>query len=195
MSKTSGGTRGYLPFSGRWSGRDDKDAVASDGANIFQKEARSGLGDFMSRKPTEVSDMEYYRMLASGDYLEINPKDRRMNIDKVVNGEYFLDRHRNGFGYSFGLDEKGTGGDVALIKKSDIVVKKDVYPFLKERQELYIGKGISRNGTKISDTTRNQLYGYSAAAAKMGSKVFASEEDSNKFLIIDRSALIVKRRR
>lgn len=195
MSKTSGGTRGRLPFSGRWSGRDDKEAVESDGVNIFEKEARSGLGDFMSHKPTEVSITKYYSLLASGDYIEIKPTDKRTNIEKLFNGDYSVDRHRDGFGYSFGMDNIVAGDDVALIKKSDILVKKDVYPFMKERQELYIGRGISRNGTKISETTRNQLYGYSAAAAKMGSKVYASEEDSNRFLIIDRSALIVKRRR
>lgn len=82
---------------------------------FFLKEAKKGLGsDFMQRKPSKVSETEYDKLLASGEYIEVLHGGNEIHVNQMLNGKYYLnkDLHVDGFGYYF-ANESGAGSYAA----------------------------------------------------------------------------------
>ena len=202
MAKGSGITR-KVTHSYKWSGGDSYEEVLHDAQNIFKKEATAGLGDFLKRKPQYVSDKRYNDLLKSGDYIEVYHGGKDDDIN-ALNGKYYInnDLHVNGFGYYFAKSESSAasysnGGSVisALIKKSDIM-SRDL-PNLGQKRiegaEKYIGKNaLYKNGKSVSNGDKKDLYNTSTVAARNGYKV--SESGSSSIIVIDRSALIIRKK-
>lgn len=201
MAKASGGTRTTSSY--KWSGGDSFEDVLHDAQQIFKKEATAGLGDFQKRKPRYVSSEEYNDLLKSGDYVEVYHGGKNHDLE-ALNGKYYInnDLHVNGFGYYFAKNESNAasysnGGSVisALVKKSDIM-SRDL-PNLRQMRiegaEKYIGKNaLYKNGKMVTNGDKKDLYNTSTVAARNGYKV--SESGSSSFIVIDRSALIMRKK-
>lgn len=202
MAKASGGTRKNISLF-NWSGGDSYEDVLHDAQEIFKKEATVGLGDFMKRKPQNVSDKKYEELLKSGEYIEVYHGGKDDDLMEL-NGKYYInkDLHVNGFGYYFAKNENSAasysnGGSVisALIKKNDIM-SRDI-PNLGQKRiegaEKYIGKNaLYKNGKVVSNGDKKDLYNTSTVAARNGYKV--SESGSSSIIVIDRSALIIRKK-
>lgn len=201
MAKASGGTMKTSSYN--WSKGDSYEEVLHDAQEIFKKEATAGLGDFMKRKPQNVSDKKYEELLKSGEYIEVYHGGKDDDI-KALNGKYYInnDLHVNGFGYYFAKSESSAasysnGGSVisALIKKSDIMSRNisELGQKRIEGAEKYIGKNaLYKNGKVVSNGDKKDLYNTSTVAARNGYKV--SESGSSSIIVIDRSALIIRKK-
>ena len=202
MAKASGGTRGNTSLF-NWSGGDSYEEVLHDAQKIFKKEATAGLGDFMKRKPQSVSDTKYEELLKSGDYIEVYHGGKDDDL-MALNGKYYInnDLHVNGFGYYFAKSESSAasysnGGSVmsALIKKSDIMSRNisELGQKRIEGAEKYIGKNaLYKNGKPVLNGDKKDLYNTSTVAARAGYKV--SESGPSSIIVIDRSALIIRKK-
>ena len=205
MAKASGGTRTSTTKEFEWSHSDSYEDVLHDAQQIFKKEATDGLGNFMQRKPQKVSDVEYEKLLKSGDYIEILHGSSEKGIDDLINGKYYInnDLHIAGFGYYFSKD-KNTGegysageGEkmlTALIKKSDILSQADITQTEREQgYKRYLGSSPTlKNGKPLDDMYKTDFYNTSTIAARKGYKAVTSK--SFNIVVIDRSALIVRKK-
>ena len=200
MAKGSGGTRSSNRI---WQGTDNEDDLYNAGLSIFKSEARAGLGNFVNRRPQYVSDLEYDRLLKSGEYIEVTRGERKKEyIDQFVNGKYRYntDRHTYGFGYYFAKsdssflygnqDTRITG----LVRKKDVIGKAALEQYRKNKVSKYIGDGKLKNGETLSDYDARSIYNFSTAAARKGYKVFSAENTSGYYVVIDRSALIIRKK-
>lgn len=206
MAKNSGGTRNSRVKNFEWSQRDSYEDVLHDAQYIFKKEATEGLGDFMRRKPKKISDTEYAKLLKSGDYIEVFHGGSPENIDTMINGKYFLNKelHLGGFGYYFSFD-KDTASKYApdgnvlqgLIKKSDILGNDKIERWSGDKiegAEKYIGKeAYFSNGRPVSDSYKKGLFDTTTLAASKGYGVTSAPNSS--IVVIDRSALIIRKKR
>lgn len=203
MAKGSGGTRNGRQESFSINlGEGEFDDILRCAKQIFDKEASSHLGDYKSRKPKKVSDEEYNRLLKSGDYIEIYHGGRPNEIEQLLNGKYYMNNelHASGFGYYFGRDVKTaksyySDGAVlsALVKKSDIMPRDGVAAERITNSERYVPKGTKfKDGSFVHDSQRKSLFNTSTLAAHKG---FKSAETSRSYIVVvDRSALIVKKK-
>lgn len=208
MSKGSGGTHGSTwrknTQQPQWSGERDYDSILKDSVNIYKYEASKGLGNYEKGKPRIVSSSEYDRLLATGEYVEVRHGGLRKDNEALLNGAYHYpnDVHLYGPGYYFRGSNKGhsytsnpdSSVVVGLIKKSDAIGVKSLQNVIEKGQKKYLKDGVTNNGDKLSKGDYKDLYARSTAAARTGHKVLATENEYNDFVIIDRSALIIKKK-
>ncbi len=207
MSKGSGGTKNSTwrksNAEPKWSGKTDFDSILNDSINIFKYEASKGLGNYEKGKPKMVSSTEYESLLASGEYVEVRHGGLKQNNYALINGGYHYpnDVHLYGPGYYFRGSDKGhsytsdpnSSMITALIKKTDTIRVSELQDTITKGQNKYLGNGIANNGKKISTGDYKDLYARSTAAARTGHKVLFTENQYNDFVVIDRSALIIKK--
>lgn len=207
MSKGSGGTKNSTwrksDIMPKWSGETDFDSILNDSIKIFKYEASKGLGNYEKGKPQIVSSNEYNAMLASGEYIEVRHGGLKQDNNSLIAGSYHYptDVHLYGPGYYFRGSNKGhsyasdpdSSMITALIKKSDAIRVSALQDTITKGQNQYLGNGIANNGKKISKGDYKDLYARSTAAARTGHKVLFTENQYNDFVVIDRSALIIKK--
>lgn len=200
MAKGSGTYRTSNPKSNVWDGSDDDVSIAKANTRIFKAEAKAGLGSYELRKPQYVSSSEYDAMLASGDYVEIYHAGTHANNDQMLNGKYHVsdEVHIYGKGYYFASDKQsvylGTESrpDVvtALVRKSDVISRSEVSGDIESGIRRYVSKSVADSASAYD---KKDVYGYTSAAARRGKKVFFGEGKMGHYVVIDRSALIVRR--
>ncbi len=171
---------------------------------IFNQEATAGPGNFKQRKPQQVSNEQYEKLLKSGDYIEVYHGSKGEGVNGLM-GKYYInnDLHVSGFGYYFTTNQGQAGrysddGNTvkALIAKSDIMYK---YPNLSNDKmkgaEKYVGKYF-KNGGLVTATDKKDYYNTSTVAAHKGYKVAegGTLNGHKNLVVIDRSALIVKKK-
>lgn len=203
MAKNSGGTRVGTSKGFEWSHSDTYEDVLHDAQQIFKIEANAGLGNFMQRKPKKVSDAEYEKLLKSGDYVEVFHEGTEEHNKEIVSGKYYINDQINnlGFGYYFSSDVsylQGTYGNniiSALIKKSDLIRTTVLKQNIEDGFAKYTNSAKNyKSGSKISEYDKKDTYGYSTAAAREGYKVLKNGGNAPYYVIIDRSALIIKKK-
>ena len=198
MAKGAGSTRNNTSKSFQWSGIEDFENVLHDSQEIFKIEAKNGLGsNFMQKKPQIVSDDKYEQLLKSGEYIEVEHSSTLESNNQLVNGKYYINKdiHLDGYGYYFSDVNTSYYGDntiKGLIKKSDIYPKSKYYDSKEVDAiiEKYLGKNpVQKNGKPVGSTRNYALA--STVAASLGYRI---AEANAGFVIIDRSALIMKKK-
>lgn len=203
MAKASGNTRlSYSKY--KWSQSYEYNDILNDATNIFIKEAKKGLGsNFMQRKPYKVSETEYDKLLASGEYIEVLHGGNENHVNQMLNGKYYInkDLHVDGFGYYF-ANESGAGSyaasayrgklQKALIRKSDIlqnVTKADI----EDGANKYLGKNAfyKQNKRHLEYSDKSDYFNKSTVAASKGYKAVRGK--AGNIIVIDRSVLIIKK--